>query len=279
MNTSEWREQFTEARSFLTPVPEDWRDRALALIRRTCDPYKNADLTMAYCHARRPFWWGNHEAREEDYRDLVMASIEAAAQLKEPETRCIEEDVRSLIGSENDEALDNDPFEDVERANRAACYIEAEDRADRLIRIARACELINGIARPADLAPWRAAEPVAWYCEGVLQPSSVTLVSARGGGGKSLLVLYMMLALASGRAGLWLDTFALHGKPLTGLLLDAECGEGRLSPTYSRTVESRRFRAFRRSGPRRDRRRQGSTSRKGRMIGGGSDPARSVAGF
>lgn len=103
---------------------------------------------------------------------------------------------------------------------------------DRVAKIASVALDIAG--RPAvDLAEfgatsslegWRDAEAVPWLVEGVAARGSLTLLTAKGGAGKSLLTLDLILRVAGGDIGRWLDAFSLPPDPLRVLLVDAENG-------------------------------------------------------
>lgn len=82
-------------------------------------------------------------------------------------------------------------------------------------------------AAPADLSTWREAEAAPWIVPGFLQRGSVTLISARGGTGKSLLSLALAAHLAAGDRGAFL-ALDLPGERVPVALLDAECGSSRI---------------------------------------------------
>lgn len=84
------------------------------------------------------------------------------------------------------------------------------------------------LGEPTALASWRTAKPADWIVEGFLAHDCVTLLSARGGRGKSLLALDLLLRLAAGLDGDWLGAYHIVPHPYTVALLDAECGTSRL---------------------------------------------------
>lgn len=81
---------------------------------------------------------------------------------------------------------------------------------------------------PADLSSWKDAGPPPWLVEGLLQRGCVSLFSARGGVGKSLLTLDLILAITSGRAR-WLDFPIVPDGGYSAVLIEAECGGPRLA--------------------------------------------------
>ncbi len=81
---------------------------------------------------------------------------------------------------------------------------------------------------PADLSDWRSAVPPGGPIPGVLQTGDLTLLSAGGGTGKSLLTLWLLALLACGAGGRWLNAYQLPGLPVRCLLVEAECGAARL---------------------------------------------------
>ncbi|MCU0224280.1 MAG: AAA family ATPase [Acidobacteria bacterium] len=87
--------------------------------------------------------------------------------------------------------------------------------------------LADPFASPADLGPWRQAAAAPWIVDGLLQRASVTLLSAKGGTGKSLLTLAVAVKLAAGESGDFLG-FRLPGEVTPVAILDAECGTQRV---------------------------------------------------
>ena len=87
--------------------------------------------------------------------------------------------------------------------------------------------LADPFASPAELGPWREAAPAPWIVDGLIQRSSVTLLSAKGGTGKSLLALAVAVKLAAGSSGDFLG-FRLPGEVTPVAILDAECGTQRV---------------------------------------------------
>ncbi len=106
-------------------------------------------------------------------------------------------------------------------------------------RLSEAIDLALDI--PSDLRSWRDVPPPDWIAEGVLQPCSVTLLSGRGGVGKSLLAQDLIIRLAAGNGGRWLETFALIAKPTKTVLVEYECGSGRLMRRLRELVEGGAF--------------------------------------
>lgn len=87
--------------------------------------------------------------------------------------------------------------------------------------------LADPFASPAELGPWRQASAAPWIVDGLLQRASVTLLSAKGGTGKSLLTLAVAVKLAAGESGDFLG-FRLPGEVTPVAILDAECGTQRV---------------------------------------------------
>lgn len=85
----------------------------------------------------------------------------------------------------------------------------------------------NPFGDPHDFSAWREAPAPAWIVPGLLQRGTVTLVSAKGGAGKSLLTLALCVRLAAGGGGRLL-AWDLPSAKVPTVLLDAECGSLRL---------------------------------------------------
>lgn len=85
----------------------------------------------------------------------------------------------------------------------------------------------NPFGEPHDFSGWRQAPAPAWIVPGLLQRGTVTLVSAKGGAGKSLLTLALCVRLAAGGGGPLL-AWDLPAEKVPTVLLDAECGAIRL---------------------------------------------------
>lgn len=100
--------------------------------------------------------------------------------------------------------------------------------AQRVVELLRQSQPHADKPTPADLRDWRKAPAAQFYAGGFVQPGSVTLLSARGGGGKSLLTLSLWLRLGRGAGGDWLGALPLAPLPLRVLLVEAECGEARI---------------------------------------------------
>lgn len=101
------------------------------------------------------------------------------------------------------------------------------EAARKALALAEAAHVGSNRPRAADLSDWRTARPATFYVGGVVQPGAVTMLSARGGVGKSLVTLALWVRLAAGTGGLWLGAFPLTPRPLRVLLIEAECGEAR----------------------------------------------------
>ena len=95
---------------------------------------------------------------------------------------------------------------------------------------------------PHDFSAWRAAPAPAWIVPGLLQRGTVTLVSAKGGAGKSLLSLALCVRLAAGGGGRLL-AWDLPAEPVPTILLDAECGALRLERRMRELVMGGEFEA------------------------------------
>lgn len=80
---------------------------------------------------------------------------------------------------------------------------------------------------PSSIFCWRQSQPPKWLVEGLLARSSVTILSAKGGCGKSMLTTDLAIHLASGDSGDWLDAFKLTEGPHRIGIIDAENGKNR----------------------------------------------------
>jgi hypothetical protein len=69
----------------------------------------------------------------------------------------------------------------------------------------------------------------------------MTLLSAPGGGSKSLLTLDLAIRLAAGRFGSWLSGFQLPGIPMPVTIIEAECGRERLERRVREMVMGESF--------------------------------------
>ncbi len=87
-------------------------------------------------------------------------------------------------------------------------------------------KLADVIGAPVKLYGWRDAEPAVWLVRGFLQRSAVTLISAGGGRGKSLLI-HDMIFHGAAPAPAWLD-IELPASPLHVAVIEAENGINRL---------------------------------------------------
>ncbi len=81
---------------------------------------------------------------------------------------------------------------------------------------------------PQSLAGYRSARAPRWIVGGLLSPGALTLISASGGVGKSILTLDLIIRLAAGGGGRWLGTYAIAPDPCKVLVIEAENGIDRL---------------------------------------------------
>lgn len=81
---------------------------------------------------------------------------------------------------------------------------------------------------PVGIERWREATSPRWLVEGFLARSGVTLLSAKGGAGKSLLTTDLAVRMAAGDDGYWLDSFQIAPGPLRVAIVEAENGASRI---------------------------------------------------
>lgn len=84
------------------------------------------------------------------------------------------------------------------------------------------------IGRHSDLRPWTTSEGVRWIVQGLVAEGGLTLLSSTGGGGKSLLLLDLIVRLAAGTGELWLDAYRLPDRPLRVCYIESENGVRRI---------------------------------------------------
>lgn len=81
---------------------------------------------------------------------------------------------------------------------------------------------------PVAIDHWRESQAPRWLVEGFLARSGVTLLSAKGGAGKSLLVTDLAVRLAAGDEGEWLGAFHISPGPIRVAIVEAENGANRI---------------------------------------------------